>query len=208
MQSNQRKGLMLVLSSPSGAGKTSICKKILETEKNLVMSISYTTRPKRKSEKDGKDYFFVKKNEFDELQEKNFFVESALVFDHFYGTPKNFIENNIRKGKDILFDIDWQGAQKLVDYSKNDVVSIFVLPPSNKILLERLKKRNEDSNEIVKKRMSKAKSEISHWIEYDYIIINHDISKSAAEVKTILFAERKKRIRQKFIFDFIDKLTK
>jgi len=208
MQSNQRKGLMLVLSSPSGAGKTSICKKILETEKNLVMSISYTTRPKRKSEQDGKDYFFVKKKKFDELQEKNFFVESALVFDHFYGTPKNFIENNIRKGKDILFDIDWQGAQKLVDYSKNDVVSIFVLPPSNKILLERLKKRNEDSNEIVKKRMSKAKSEISHWIEYDYIIINHDISKSAAEVKTILFAERKKRIRQKFIFDFIDKLTK
>ena len=208
MQSNQRKGLMLVLSSPSGAGKTSICKKILETEKNLVMSISYTTRPKRKSEEDGKDYFFVKKKKFDELQEKNFFVESALVFDHFYGTPKNFIENNITKGKDILFDIDWQGAQKLVDYSKNDVVSIFVLPPSNKILLERLKKRNEDSNEIVKKRMSKAKSEISHWIEYDYIIINHDISKSAAEVKTILFAERKKRIRQKFIFDFIDKLTK
>ena len=208
MQSNQRKGLMLVLSSPSGAGKTSICKKILETEKNLVMSISYTTRPKRKSEQDGKDYFFVKKKEFDELQEKNFFVESALVFDHFYGTPKNFIENNIRKGKDILFDIDWQGAQKLVDYSKNDVVSIFVLPPSNKILLERLKKRNEDSDEIVKKRMSKAKSEISHWIEYDYIIINHDISKSADEIKSILFAERKKRIRQKFIFDFIDKLTK
>jgi guanylate kinase len=208
MQSNQRKGLMLVLSSPSGAGKTSICKKILETEKNLVMSISYTTRPKRKSEEDGKDYFFVKKKKFDELQEKNFFVESALVFDHFYGTPKNFIENNIRKGKDILFDIDWQGAQKLVDYSKNDVVSIFVLPPSNKILLERLKKRNEDSDEIVKKRMSKAKSEISHWIEYDYIIINHDISKSADEVKSILSAERKKRIRQKFIFDFIDKLTK
>ena len=199
---------MLVLSSPSGAGKTSICKKILETEKNLVMSISYTTRPKRKSEEDGKDYFFIKKKKFDELQEKNFFVESALVFDHFYGTPKNFIENNIRKGKDILFDIDWQGAQKLVDYSKNDVVSIFVLPPSNKILLERLKKRNEDSDEIVKKRMSKAKSEISHWIEYDYIIINHDITKSADEVKSILFAERKKRVRQKFIFDFIDKLTK
>ena len=199
---------MLVLSSPSGAGKTSICKKILETEKNLVMSISYTTRPKRKSEQDGKDYFFVKKKKFDELQEKNFFVESALVFDHFYGTPKNFIENNIRKGKDILFDIDWQGAQKLVDYSKNDVVSIFVLPPSNKILLERLKKRNEDSDEIVKKRMSKAKSEISHWIEYDYIVINDDIDKSSKEIITILNAERKKRIRQKFIFDFIEKLTK
>ena len=199
---------MLVLSSPSGAGKTSICKKLLETEKGLLMSISYTTRPKRKSENDGEDYFFVKKKEFDELQSKNYFVESALVFDHYYGTPKNFIERNLKKGIDILFDIDWQGAQKLVDYSKNDVVSIFVLPPSNKILLERLKKRNEDSIEIVKKRMSKAKSEISHWIEYDYIIINDDIDKSSKEVITILNAERKKRIRQKFIFDFIEKLTK
>ena len=208
MQNNQRKGLMLILSSPSGAGKTSICKKVLETEANLIMSISYTTRPKRKSEEDGKDYIFVKKKKFDELQSKNFFVESALVFDHNYGTPKNFIEKNIKKGTDILFDIDWQGTQKLVDYSKNDVVSIFILPPSNKILLERLKKRNEDSNKIVEKRMSKAKSEISHWIEYDYIIINHDIKKSAKEVKTILDSERKKRIRQKFIFDFIDKLTK
>ena len=199
---------MLVLSSPSGAGKTSICKKLLETEKDLLMSISYTTRPKRKSENDGEDYFFVKKKEFDELQSKNYFVESALVFEHFYGTPKNFIERNLKKGIDILFDIDWQGAQKLVDYSKNDVVSIFVLPPSNKILLERLKKRNEDSIEIVKKRMSKAKSEISHWIEYDYIVINDDIDKSSKEVITILNAERKKRIRQKFIFDFIAKLTK
>ena len=208
MPNNFRKGLMLVLSSPSGAGKTSICKKLLETEKGLLMSISYTTRPKRKSENDGKDYFFVKKKEFDELQSKNYFVESALVFDHFYGTPKNFIERNLKKGIDILFDIDWQGAQKLVDYSKNDVVSIFILPPSNKILLERLKKRNEDSIEIVKKRMSKAKSEISHWIEYDYIIINDDIDKSSKEVITILNAERKKRIRQKFIFDFIEKLTK
>ena len=208
MPNNFRKGLMLVLSSPSGAGKTSICKKLLETEKGLLMSISYTTRPKRKSENDGEDYFFVKKKEFDELQSKNYFVESALVFDHFYGTPKNFIERNLKKGVDILFDIDWQGAQKLVDYSKNDVVSIFVLPPSNKILLERLKKRNEDSIEIVKKRMSKAKSEISHWIEYDYIIINDDIDKSSKEVITILNAERKKRIRQKFIFDFIEKLTK
>ena len=199
---------MLVLSSPSGAGKTSICKQILKTEKNLVMSISYTTRPKRKSEKEGKDYIFVKKKKFDELQSKNFFVESALVFDHFYGTPKNFIEKNIKRGRDILFDIDWQGAQKLVDYSKNDVVSIFVLPPSNKILLERLKKRNEDSDKIVEKRMSKAKSEISHWIEYDYVIINKDIKKSAEEVLTILNAERKKRVRQKFIFEFIEKLAK
>jgi len=208
MPTNFRKGLMLVLSSPSGAGKTSICKKLLETEKDLLMSISYTTRPKRKSENNGKDYFFVKKKEFNELQSKNYFVESALVFDHFYGTPKNFIERNLKKGIDILFDIDWQGAQKLVDYSKNDVVSIFILPPSNRVLLERLKKRNEDSIEIVEKRMSKAKSEISHWIEYDYIVINDDIEKSSQEIITILNAERKKRNRQKFIFDFIEKLTK
>lgn len=208
MPTNFRKGLMLVLSSPSGAGKTSICKKLLETEKDLLMSISYTTRPKRKSENNGKDYFFVKKKQFNELQSKNYFVESALVFDHFYGTPKNFIERNLKKGIDILFDIDWQGAQKLVDYSKNDVVSIFILPPSNRVLLERLKKRNEDSIEIVEKRMSKAKSEISHWIEYDYIVINDDIEKSSQEIITILNAERKKRNRQKFIFDFIEKLTK
>ena len=145
---------MLVLSSPSGAGKTSICKKILETEKNLVMSISYTTRPKRKSEKDGKDYFFVKKKIW-WTSRKKFFCWECLVFDHFYGTPKNFIENNIRKGKDILFDIDWQGAQKLVDYSKNDVVSIFVLPPSNKILLERLKKEMKTVMKSLKKEWVK-----------------------------------------------------
>ena len=121
---------------------------------------------------------------------------------------KKFVEEKLNNGQDVIFDIDWQGAQKLVDYSKNDVVSIFVLPPSNKILLERLKKRNEDSDKIVEKRMSKAKSEISHWIEYDYVIINKDIKKSAEEVLTILNAERKKRVRQKFIFEFIEKLAK
>ena len=205
---SRRKGLMLVLSSPSGAGKTSIAKKILELDKNIKMSISYTTRPKRKSEKNGVDYFFVNKEKFNNLQSQSFFVEYASVFDHWYGTPKEFIEKNIEKGHDILFDIDWQGSQKLSDFSKADVVSIFILPPSTKILSERLKKRAEDSDIIMKKRMSKAQNEISHWIEYDYVLINEDITKCTKEVMLILNAERKKRFRQKFIFEFVEKLIR
>ena len=203
-----RKGLLLVLSSPSGAGKTTICKEVLKKNKDLKMSISYTTRPKRKSEVDGKDYFFVSEKKFKELQSKGFFIENAKVFDHLYGTPKNFVEENLIKGVDVLFDIDWQGAQKLSNFSKTDIVSVFILPPSNSTLKERLKKRNEDSSEIVNKRMSKAKSEISHWIEYDYVLINEDLTKCRDDVVTILQAERKKRDRQKFIFSFIEKLLK
>ena len=199
---------MLVLSSPSGAGKTSICKRVLDKEKKIVMSISYTTRPKRKSEKNGFDYFFINKKKFDELKSSDYFVEYANVFDHHYGTPKDFIDKNLQNGIDVLFDIDWQGAQKLSNYSKDDMVSVFILPPNNKSLLERLKKRNEDSIKTVKKRMGKAKSEISHWIEYDYIVINKDLEQSANEVITILRAERKKRSRQKFVFDLIEDLTK
>ena len=203
-----RKGLMLVLSSPSGAGKTTICKEILKKIKELKLSISYTTRPKRKSEVDGRDYFFISEKKFKELKTNNFFIENAKVFDHLYGTPKNFVEENLIKGVDVLFDIDWQGAQKLSNFSKTDIVSVFILPPSNSTLKERLKKRNEDSSEIVNKRMSKAKSEISHWIEYDYVLINEDLAKCTDEVVTILKAERKKRDRQKFIFSFIEKLLK
>ena len=201
-----RKGLMLVLSSPSGAGKTSICKKVISLDRKISLSVSYTTRPKRKSEKEGKDYFFVSKEKFEDLKKKNFFIEFANVFDHWYGTPKDFIEQNLNNGEDVIFDIDWQGAQKLSDFSKNDVVSIFILPPSNKELHERLKKRAEDSAETVSKRMSKARSEISHWIEYDYVLINHNLRDCSIEVLNILNAERKKRNRQKFIYDFIAKL--
>ncbi|MAZ46662.1 MAG: guanylate kinase [Rickettsiales bacterium] len=203
-----RKGLMLVLSSPSGAGKTTICKEILKNVKELKMSISFTTRPKRKSEVDGRDYFFISEKRFKDLQAKDFFIENAKVFDHLYGTPKNFVEENLIKGMDVLFDIDWQGAQKLSNFSKTDIVSVFILPPSNSILKERLKKRNEDSLETVNKRMSKAKSEISHWIEYDYVLINEDLKICTEEIVTILKAERKKRDRQKFIFSFIEKLLK
>ncbi len=206
MNKESRKGLMLVLSSPSGAGKTTICKNIINLDKKISISISFTTREKRKSEKDGVDYFFVSKKKFENLKKKNFFVEYAKVFDNWYGTPKSFIEKNLKKGQDVIFDIDWQGAQKLSDFSKSDVVSIFILPPSNKILLERLKKRAEDSQDIVDKRMSKAKAEMSHWIEYDYVLINNDISECSSEIMNILNAERKKRNRQKFIFSFIEKL--
>ncbi len=206
MNETKRKGLMLVLSSPSGAGKTSICKKILKLDTEISMSISYTTRLQRKSEKDGVDYFFVSKKDFDSLINKNFFIEFANVFENWYGTPRSFVEEKLQKGEDVIFDIDWQGAQKLSDFSKNDVVSIFILPPSNNELLKRLKKRAEDSVDAVSVRMSKAKSEISHWIEYDYVLINDDLEKCSLKIMNIIKAERLKRVRQRSIFDFIEKL--
>ena len=202
-----RKGLMLVLSSPSGAGKTSLCKKIVSSDKNIILSVSSTTRPKRKSEIEGKDYFFSNEKEFIKQKEKNVFIETAKVFGFNYGTPKKFVENNLNEGKDILFDIDWQGTQKLSDYSSSDLVSIFILPPSTDELKKRLKRRAEDSDEILENRMSKAKSEISHWVEYDYVLINEDINKCLENILVIIQAERSKRSRQKYIFDFVEKLT-
>lgn len=201
-----RKGLMLVLSSPSGAGKTSLCKKIVSSDKNIILSVSSTTRPKRKSEIEGKDYFFSNEKEFIKQKEKNVFIETAKVFGFNYGTPKKFVENNLNEGKDILFDIDWQGTQKLSDYSISDLVSIFILPPSTDELKKRLKRRAEDSDEIVENRMSKARSEISHWVEYDYVLINEDINKCLEKILVIIEAERSKRSRQKYIFDFVEKL--
>jgi len=197
---------MLVLSSPSGAGKSTLCRKIIEFDKKIRMSISATTRPKRKSEIDSKDYFFYSLEKFLENKKKGFFIETAKVFDYYYGTPKQYVEENLRIGNDMLFDIDWQGTQKLADYSRNDLVSIFILPPSTKELENRLKNRAEDSNQIVENRMSKAQSEISHWIEYDYVLINDNIEKCVKEILTIINAERLKRFRQKYIFDFVDKL--
>ena len=206
IKKRERKGLMLVLSSPSGAGKTSICRKILELENDVAMSVSYTTRKKRKSEKEGVDYFFVSKKKFKDLIEKNFFIEYANVFDNWYGTPKSFVSDNLNNGVDVMFDIDWQGTQKLFNFSSADVASIFILPPSNEVLLKRLKNRAEDSHEIVLLRMSKAKSEISHWIEYDYVLVNDSLDECAQNVLTILNAERKKRNRQRFLFDMVEKL--
>ena len=201
-----RKGLMLVLSSPSGAGKTSLCKKIISSDKDIILSVSSTTRRKRQSEIEGKDYFFSNEKEFLKQKEKNVFIETAKVFGFHYGTPKKFVENNLNEGKDILFDIDWQGTQKLSDYSISDLVSIFILPPSTDELKKRLKRRAEDSDEIVENRMSKARSEISHWVEYDYVLINEDINKCLEKILVIIEAERSKRSRQKYIFDFVEKL--
>ncbi len=204
---NDRKGLMIVLSSPSGAGKTSLCKKILSSDRNIILSVSSTTRPKRKSEVNGKDYSFFSEKEFIKQKKRNLFIETAKVFDFYYGTPKEFVEKNLAKGRDILFDIDWQGTQKLSDYSRNDLVSIFILPPSTDELKKRLKKRAEDSDAIVEKRMSKARSEISHWIEYDYVLINNNIDECLEKILVIIQAERLKRFRQNYIFDFVEKLT-
>lgn len=202
----ERKGLMLVLSSPSGAGKTSICKKLLEIENDLVMSISYTTRKKRKSETNGIDYFFVSDNEFEKLKNNDFFIEYAKVFDNWYGTPKKIVIDQMQNGVDVVFDIDWQGTQKLYNFSSADMVSIFILPPTNRELSNRLKIRAEDSDDIVSLRMSKAKSEISHWIEYDYVLINDNLDECVKEVLTILYAERKKKSRQNFLFEMVGKL--
>ena len=206
IKKKERKGLMLVLSSPSGAGKTSICRKLVEIEKDVEMSISYTTRKKRKSEINGIDYFFVSDEEFEKLKNNDFFIEYANVFDNWYGTPKKIVTDHMENGVDVVFDIDWQGAQKLYNFSSTDMVSVFILPPTNDELSKRLKSRAEDSDDIVSLRMSKAKSEISHWIEYDYVLINENLAECVNEVLIILYAERKKKSRQKFLFEMVGKL--
>ena len=202
------KGLMLVLSSPSGAGKTTLCKNLLKIDNSLVMSVSATTRPKRSSEIHGKDYYFFSEKKFLSEKKSGNFIETAKVFGYFYGTPKKYVETNLKNGVDVIFDIDWQGTQKLSDYSKHDLVSIFILPPNTSELRNRLKKRNEDTFETVNKRMSKAKSEISHWIEYDYVLINSDLRECTKKIYNILKSERLKRNRQKNLYDFIEKLLK
>ena len=190
----KNRGLMLVLSSPSGAGKTTISRELLKKD-DIIMSISYTTRKIRKNEKEGKDYYFTSKERFKKLVNKNFFLEYAKVFDNFYGTPANYVENMLSKGKDILFDIDWQGTQQLKKSKKDDLVTIFILPPSKKELQKRLVKRDLDQNSEINKRMFKASSEISHYNEYEYIILNENLEKSVKDVISILKSERLKRKR-------------
>ena len=191
-----RKGLMFVLSSPSGAGKTSLARKLLELDKELFLSVSYTTRPPRPGEIDGQDYFFVNSNDFAFMKEKNEFLEYAKVFDYYYGTPKKPVKKILNKGRDILFDIDWQGTQQLMNNSKDDLVKVFVLPPSIEELERRLKERKQDKDEIIQKRMSKASDEMSHYAEYDYILVNDDFDKTIEEITSILNAERLKNHRQ------------
>ena len=201
-----RRGMMIVLSSPSGAGKTSLSRKLLEKNKNLFLSISFTTRPPRPLEVNESDYFFVDDKKFIDMLNKDEFLEHAKVFDFYYGTPKKPVINALKSGKDILFDIDWQGTQQLMNSVQDDLVKIFVLPPSAKELEKRLLKRNQDTDETVKNRMSKASDEISHYAEYDYIIINEDFDESLEKINSILIAEGLKRTRQNKIQDIIKSL--
>ncbi|MGY9041933.1 MAG: guanylate kinase [Alphaproteobacteria bacterium] len=205
---NERRGITLVLSSPSGAGKTSLSRKLLERNKKLFLSVSCTTRPPRPGEINESDYFFIEESKFNEMQKNNEFLESAKVFDHYYGTPKKPIMYALDSGMDILFDIDWQGTQQLMNSLQDDLIKVFVLPPSAKELERRLLQRNQDSDEIVKGRMSKASNEISHYAEYDYIIINENFEESLSKIESIIIAEGLKRSRQIKIQDTIDNLLK
>ena len=191
-----RRGLMFVLSSPSGAGKTTLSERLLKTDKDIVLSISATTRPRRPGEAHGQDYYFVSEEEFFRMRDAGEFLEWANVFCNYYGTPRPLVEATLRQGKDVLFDIDWQGAQQLDEVAGEDVVKVFILPPSREELERRLRRRAQDPEEVVQKRMAKANSEMSHWAEYDYVIVNYDLDESEALLKSILFAERLKRRRQ------------
>jgi guanylate kinase len=199
-----RRGFMLVLSSPSGAGKTTIAREVLKREQDLELSISVTTRPQRESEKEGKDYSFVNETTFAHMVAKEHFLEHARVYGYHYGTPRASIEKQLTAGTDVLFDIDWQGTQQLKQSAPGDLVSVFLLPPTLKILEERLRMRAEDPEEIVRLRMSKAIDEISHWAEYDYVIINTQLEESIHAVRSIIQAERLKRRRQIGLAHFVN----
>lgn len=199
----QRRGLMLVLSSPSGAGKTSISRRLLETEDELTMSVSATTRPRRPGEVDGVDYHFIDQTEFQLMINRGEFLEYAKVFENYYGTPRGPVDAVLSGGKDVLFDIDWQGTQQVADAARDDLVSVFILPPSTHELERRLMGRAQDSAEVVAQRMSKAADEISHYREYDYIIVNRDLDESVDAVRAILTAERLKRDRRLGLTDFV-----
>ena len=205
--SNKNKGVMLVLSSPSGAGKSSICKSLMSLDKNLSLSVSTTTRKKRPNEKSGEDYIFVSIDEFQSMLNKNHFLEHANVFGNYYGTDKSIVESRINNGKDLIFDIDWQGAQQLREKMREDIVSVFILPPSKQELERRLKSRGQDPDEVVKKRMDGASAEITHWAEYDYVVINKNLNDSVKAVLGILKAERMKRIRQVGLGEFVRSIS-
>ena len=207
-----RRGLMLILSSPSGAGKTTLSRRLLDCYTNaarhetIVLSISVTTRPMRPGEVHGKDYFFVSDQEYKKMVESGELLEYARVFDYHYGTPAAFVREHVSKGIDVLFDIDWQGTRQLSEKRRDDLVSIFILPPSMEELARRLKARAQDDEAVVKKRMEKAANEISHWGEYDYVLINQDLDQTLEKIDTILKAERLKRVRQEGLSGFVGNL--
>ena len=201
-----RQGLMLVLSSPSGAGKTSIARALLKLDPGITMSVSATTRQRRPGETEGKDYFFVDEHQFKTDVNKGLFLEYAQVFGHYYGTPLRPVQDTLAAGGDVLFDIDWQGTQQIKAKAREDLVSVFVLPPSTAELERRLLSRAQDSAEVVAGRMARAADEMSHYPEYDYIIVNHDLEASIEAVHTILKAERLRISRQAGLTDFMKQL--
>ena len=203
-----RRGLLLVMSSPSGAGKTTLSRALLSSDHHIRMSVSVTTRPPRPGELDGKDYFFISKERFFEMRDNDELLEWAEVFGNLYGTPRLPVEDALSKGRDVLFDIDWQGTQQLEQALGDDLVRIFILPPSTDELRDRLIKRAQDSSSVVAKRMAEASREMSHWMEYDYIIINDDVDVASAEITAILTAERLRRKRRIGLTEFVRKLNK
>jgi guanylate kinase len=202
-----RRGLMLVVSSPSGAGKSTLARRLLESDPLISMSVSVTTRPKRANEADGKDYFFVSRERFEEMVHEGAFLEHATVFGNRYGTPAAAVEKMLGRGRDVLFDIDWQGAQQLAQKAKDDLVRVFILPPTRDELERRLRERAEDPPDVVARRMSEANNEISRWSEYDYVIVNDDIPKAQRQLEAIVAAERLNRQRQIGLVDFVRRLT-
>jgi len=203
-----RRGLLLVMSSPSGAGKTTLSRKLLAADSNITMSVSVTTRKPRPGEVEGKDYSFISEERFSGMVEKKELLEWANVFGNSYGTPRAPVEEALRAGRDVLFDIDWQGTQQLAENMKDDLVRLFILPPTADTLRERLIKRAQDSSTVIAKRMAEASHEISHWPEYDYIIVNDEVEESHRMVVAILTAERLRRHRQLGLSEFVRGLTK
>jgi guanylate kinase len=201
-----RRGLMLVLSSPSGAGKSTIARAVLERDPDIAMSVSCTTRPPRPGEVDGTDYHFVAVETFQQMVAAGQFLEHARVFDNFYGTPRGPVEDALASGRDVLFDIDWQGTQQLGQNARDDLVTVFILPPSVEELERRLRSRAQDTDEVVRKRMDKAGDEMSHWPEYDYILLNTEVDRSIGRVQAILDSERLRRARQVGMADFVNRL--
>ncbi len=204
---SHRRGLMIILSSPSGAGKTTLTRRLMAENSDMTMSVSATTRRPRPGEEDGKDYYFVSKDEFSAMIDEDQFLEHAKVFDNYYGTPRGPVEASLAEGKDVIFDIDWQGAQQLTQAASDDLVKVFILPPNMQELEKRLRSRAQDSDEVIAKRMSKSEAEISHWAEYDYVLVNDDVDMAMAELSAIIIAERQKRKRQLWLGPFVKRLV-
>jgi len=201
-----RRGLMLVLSSPSGAGKTTLSRMLLTEERGIALSISVTTRPRRPGEVHGRHYHFIDRARFDQLRKSGELLEHAEVFGNLYGTPRKPVEKALRQGRDVLFDVDWQGTQQLRKRAPKDLISVFILPPSSGELARRLHTRAQDNRKVIRARMAKAAGEMSHWQDYDYVIVNRDLDRAFGEVRAILAAERLKRERQTGLSAFVRRL--